>query len=117
MKLTKEVIENQSRFILIIGRKILFAKPCGPFEILKLKASGIIKAIIEAENYIDDTVYLVSIAEKSSEVIDNKTIVYNEILINRGNGWYDCNNEYGEQTYKYGYNVDFNYYENLGQIK
>ena len=118
MELTKKVIENQSRFILLIDRKMLFTKPGEPIEVMKLKASGIIEAMLEAENYINDTVYLVKIAEKSSEIIDNKTIVYNEILINRGGmlGWRVCDTDHCEQPYKYGYTVEFDFFENLGKI-
>lgn len=116
MELTKKVIESQSRFILLIVRKKQFTKPCEPF-VVKLKASGIIEAMIEAENYIDDTVYLVNIAEKTDEITEGQMLIYNEILKNKGNGWYDCNSKHYEQPYKHGYSVEFDFFVNLGQIK
>ena len=105
-KLTKETIASQARFIIIIDRKI------GLLEVIKLESRGIFESMYEAEKYIDDTVYLINIAEKTNEVINNEMIVYNEILTNSGKGWRAC-----EQQYKHGYNVEFNYFENLGQIK
>lgn len=110
-KLTKEAIASQARFIIIIDRKI------GLLEAIKLESRGIFEAMYEAEKYIDDTVYLINIAEKTNEVINNEMIVYNEILTNRGTGWHACDNDHCEQQYKHGYNVEFNYFENLGQIK
>ena len=116
-KLTKKEIASQANFILVIDRKTEFTKSYEPIEVIKLESCGIIEAMYEAETYINDTVYLINISEKTNEVIDNKIVVYNDILTNRGNGWHACDNDHCEQPYKYGYDVEFNCFENLGQIK
>ena len=116
-KITKKVIASQAKFILIIDRKTEFTKPYEPIEIIKLESNGIIESMIDAEKYIDDTVYLASIAEKTDEVTEEQMLVYNEILINRTNGWRVCDNDHCEQPYKYGYSIEFDLFENLGQIK
>ena len=117
MKMDNKAIENLVRFILIINRKTEYSNLYEPIEVIKLESCGIIEAMYESEKYIDDTVYLINIAEKTNEVINNEMIVYKEILTNKGTGWHACDKDHGEQQYKHGYNVEFNYFENLGQIK
>lgn len=105
MKITKKTIKEQPDFMVIIDRASEFTNPQYPIEIKPLNALTIIEAMNEAEKYIDDTIYLINIAEKTNEVIENK-IVYRDILTHRSRGWHICDEKHCETPFHYGLDVE-----------
>ena len=116
-RLTKKIIASQSRFILIIDRKTEYTKPYEPIEVIKLESNSISEAIKEAEKYIDETIYLASIAEKTNETTPDQLLIYRDILINRTHGWYACDEIQLEAAWQYSYNVDLDSFKSLGMVK
>lgn len=110
MKVTKKMINEANNYMVVIDHKAGF-KP--DFETIKLEATTIFEAMKEAEKKFDETVYLVIIAEKQNTVEDEK-IIYKEVITNRGNGWHTTDEEHCEVPYKYGFNPEFDFFENMG---
>lgn len=105
MKITKKIIKEQPEFMIIIDRASEFTNPQYPIEQKLLSASNIIEAMTEAEKYIDDTIYLINIAERTNEVFEEK-VVYKDILTHRSHGWNICDEKHCENPFHYGLNVE-----------
>ena len=85
-----------TKYIAIIDYK---ANVKNGFDHITLESKNLMDAMNEAEKLMDDTVYLVDIAEKSgkTEKINGcKETKFTEILRNRGNGWNRCDSDHGE---------------------
>lgn len=82
----------------------------------ELSSKDLISAMSEAEQYFNDNVYFISIAEKSGKMYkynNCKCIDYIEMLVNRKSGWYVKDESHGEHFYiwrKMKYNED-NWFE------
>lgn len=71
------------------------------FDHIELNAKNIVDAMNEAENYINEDVYMIFIAEKTGKVTkvdDCKEVLYKEILANRKNGWHACDEKHSEHA-------------------
>lgn len=71
------------------------------FDHIELDAKYILDAMNEAENYINEDVYMIFIAEKTgkmTKVDDCKEVLYKEILANRKNGWHTCDEKHSEHA-------------------
>lgn len=86
------------KYIAIIDYR---AKNTTGMEVKELNAKGILDAMQECREMMDDEVYLIKIAERKGkrmriEGADRTT--YQEILCNRGGalGWHECTERYGE---------------------
>ena len=65
-----------------------------------LNSQNLLDAMNEAETLMNDTVYLVDIAEKSGKtekINDCKETPFTAIIRNRGNGWHCCDDKHGER--------------------
>lgn len=86
------------------------------FGYVELKAKNIIEAMNEAEGYINENVYMIFIAQKTSKVLKvagGKEVVFKNILANRKNGWHVCDDKHSERTtsWKVIFTKSGNYYE------
>lgn len=87
-----------TKYIAVIDYNAALKKGFGHIQ---LEAKTLLDAMSEAEQYMDDTVYLVRIAEKNSKarkISDYKKTLFTEILTNRGNGWHRNGDAHSEST-------------------
>ena len=85
------------RYVAIID----FKTETGKMFECKIISDDLILAMTEAEGMMDDSVYLVKIAEKVTKTErKNKCRIakYAEILVNRGHGWNMCDSAHGENS-------------------
>lgn len=85
------------RYVAIIDFKVGTGKM---FE-CKILSDDLILAMTEAEEMMNESVYLVKIAEKMTRVgRKNKCRVakYAEVIVNRGHGWNVCDSSHGESS-------------------
>lgn len=67
------------------------------FDYYPLKSDNILDAMEEAEQYINENVYLITVMEKQKGVKrvkgcpDVKEMTYTDVITNRGNGWHRKN--------------------------
>lgn len=116
MKITKKAIKEAPEFMLVIDWKAEKRKEMlDPFTYKLLNATNVFEAMDEAEQVIDDTVYLVKLLQKTGK-IDNEEqpeeslgIIYSAVLCNRTNGWHTNNYAHGEGRFEATYNPTWNY--------
>lgn len=85
------------RYVAIID----FKAETGKMFECKILSDDLILAMTEAEGMMDDSVYLVKIAEKVTKTErKNKCRIakYAEIVVNRGHGWNICDSAHGESS-------------------
>ena len=85
------------RYVAIID----FMTGTGKMFECKILSDDLILAMTEAEGMMDESVYLVKIAEKVTKTErKNKCRIakYAEILVNRGHGWNICDSAHGENS-------------------
>ena len=85
------------RYVAIID----FKTETGKMFECKIISEDLILAMTEAEGMMDESVYLVKIAEKVTKTErKNKCRVakYAEIMVNRGHGWNICDSTHGESS-------------------
>ena len=85
------------RYVAIID----FKTETGKMFECKILSDDLILAMTEAEGMMDESVYLVKIAEKVTKTErKNKCRIakYAEILVNRGHGWNICDSAHGENS-------------------
>lgn len=100
------------KYIAIVDYKAATGKGFGFHD---LNAETIPDAMSEAEQYKNETAYLVHIAEKRGNVQRHegaRRSIFREILTTRGNGWHNCDAEHCEHPAEweradYGAFVDF----------
>lgn len=71
------------------------------FKFRELEAKDIFEAMNEAENLMDETTYLVRIAEKTGKAVKTEGVsktCFAEVLTNRGNGWHVTDQKHGESA-------------------
>lgn len=72
------------------------------FDYYPLKSDNILDAMEEAEQYINENVYLITVMEKQKGVKrvkgcpDVKEMTYTDVITNRGNGWHRTNDKHSE---------------------
>lgn len=88
-----------TKYIAVIDHNSAFKSG---YSHITLWAKTIPEAMTEAERLLDDTAYLVDIAEKSGRterrVGGYKETPFTVILRNRGDGWHACDEAHGEQA-------------------
>lgn len=85
------------RYVAIID----FKTGTGKMFECKIISEDLILAMTEAEGMMDDSVYLVKIAEKVTKTKrKNKCRIakYAEIIVNRGHGWNICDSAHAESS-------------------
>ena len=63
----------------------------GSLKVVEIKSKDMIDAMNEAENLIDNSVYMVQLAKRIGNVVKTdygKDYHFLTVLCNRGNGWY-----------------------------
>lgn len=129
MKFTKKVIKEAPEYIIRLDPKAggtSKPKANGFYKILcdelyykALTAQTLLEAMQEAENYFDDTTYLIDIAVKTGDFdTDNEGIVYKDILTTRGNkNWHICDKAHCEIACYTAYNPEFIFFQMIGEVR
>ena len=71
----------------------------GALKAVELKAKDMIEAMNEAENLIDESVYMIQLAKRIGNVVKTdygKDYHFLTVLCNRGNGWHANDDKHGE---------------------
>lgn len=128
MKITKKVINEAPKYIMVLDPKAcgannvdgFYNKGCSAIRLYykTLKAKNILEAMDEAEQYFNETTYLITIAEKTGEAdVNTDGVVYKEILTTRTQGHYHrCDEKHSETPFKIAYNPEFKFFEVLGTV-
>ena len=100
-KLTKKAIKAAPQYVMIIDWMVEYKNG---FTKTTLEADNLLDAMTEAEQYKDENVYLIKIAEKTAETYDNDTaIVYDDILTTRSYGWHRSDAQHSECAHRVAY--------------
>ena len=86
------------KYIIVIDYKASSDKS---FRQVTLEAQNILDAMNEAEQHINDSVYLIVLAErtgKTDKIPGGKVSHFKEILVNRKSGWHVCDQKHGESA-------------------
>lgn len=123
MKITKKVIKESPEYIMTLD-----PKSCGANNVLgfykalgcdlyykTMSANNILDAMTEAEEYFNETTYIITIAQKTGESdSDTEGVVYKEVLTTRGNGaWHKTDKDHSETPAKIAYNPEFKFFQLL----
>ena len=129
MKFTKKVIKEAPEYIIRLDPKAggtSKPKANGFYKILcdelyykVLTAQTLLEAMQEAENYFDDTTYLIDIAVKTGDFDpDNEGVIYKDVLTTRGNkNWHICDKAHCEIACYTAYNPEFISFQMLGEVR
>lgn len=97
MKLTKKAIKAAPKYVICIDWKAAYKNA---IDYMVLNAQDIFEAMKEAEANFDENVYLMTIAEKTSEVVDDLFIRYEDRFTCRGNkNWHITDEAHGEYVH------------------
>lgn len=115
MKITKKAIKEAPEYMVMIDWKAEKRNdhPYEPFGYKLLNAANIFEAMEEAEDLIDETVYLVKLLQKTGEIDmengenDSLGIIYKAVMVNRTNGWHTNSYKHGEGRTETTYNPNW----------
>lgn len=105
-KLTKKAIANAPKYMISIDYRACY-KPM-TIDYRMIEAENILDAMRIADKFFDkETVYLMTIMEKTGEVQDNEFLVYEDKLTSRNRGnWHLTDAEHSEQPFTKTYHVE-----------
>ena len=89
----------KKEYAVLIDRKASYGHD--PYQPFMVDAKDVITAMNIAETYMDETVFLVKVLEKSSgtSTADGyKAVEFREVMVNRGRGWHSADKNHGEST-------------------
>lgn len=111
-KITKKAIKEAPKYMVVIDWKALCREP---FHYELLKAETVYEAMNEAESFMDETVYLIKLLEKTDRIDEEEGaenslgIIYNAVLTNRHNGWHVNDYAHSERKFEAAYNPNWSF--------
>ena len=113
-KITKKAIKEAPKFMVVVDWKMEKREAsCEPFHYELLKAETVYEAMNEAESFMNETVYLIKLLEKTDRIDEEDGaenslgIIYSAVLTNRHNGWHVNDHAHSEGKFEAAYNPNW----------